>query len=243
MPARDTATEGVSLGSAFTVAHTVPGRLRLKLPHPHPAALLDAARVALTPLAGVRDVRVNSGARSLVIEYDPRTVAQAALLGTGLEHGSAAPADMGDYKDAVEASLVVDGSRAAVWRVLGDPVFAALHAPGTVQITGVADGGWSARIEVLGKTIDARIAVAESVPEERLVLRIDGRLRARLTTTLSPAGTGTRLRERLEYSLPGSFIGTAVSRLAARPRLREELAEHLERIARAAGTGATTGAP
>lgn len=236
MPTRNAAP--TTLGSAFTVAHTVPGRLRLKLPHPHPASLLDASHQALIELAGVRDVRVNAGARSLVVEYDARAVAQSTLLATLLE-GAPVPAAQakGAYHNAVEASTTIDAPPAAVWRVLGDPAFAALHAPGSIHIDGTANGGWTATIEVLGQTLPARVELAERIPEERLVLRIDGRLRARLTTTLRPEGSGTRVHERLEYSLPGSFLSRAVSRVAARPRLQEELTEHLERIARATDDG------
>jgi hypothetical protein len=90
------------------VVHTSPGRLRLRVPR---AALengaLGRAAQALTDVAGVQQVRPNTLASSLVVQYDDGVVDTAALLDVladaGLSVGASSPAP----------AAVDDGSRVA----------------------------------------------------------------------------------------------------------------------------------
>ncbi len=57
--------------SDVSVVHATPGRLRLKLEARSDAdALLPAARSVIAALPGVRSVRVNPSARSIVVHHD-----------------------------------------------------------------------------------------------------------------------------------------------------------------------------
>ena len=70
------------------VVHASPGRIRLKVPR---AALestpLREAQRALRELAGIRDVRVNPLASSVIIVYDERAVDPLVLLGIATQAG------------------------------------------------------------------------------------------------------------------------------------------------------------
>lgn len=63
------------------VAHVFPGRIRLKVPREmlDSTALHEAER-ALTALPGVREVRANPTARSVVIAYDEQEIGLADML-------------------------------------------------------------------------------------------------------------------------------------------------------------------
>lgn len=218
-----------TLSTQVSVAHTVPGRLRLKLNPPQSGHRLAAAGAALAGVPGVQGVRTSTSAWSLVVEYDPARVGSAALLAVPVPDGAAPTAS---YPDQVEASAFVAAPPHAVWQTLADPQRMALHIPGTMRVTGTVNAEhWTAEIEVLGKVVTEQVHVAERQRERRLVLTLDGALRARMTVTLTPDSGGTRLHERLEYALPGRFLGRLVNAVAARPRLRAQLAQHLARIA------------
>ncbi len=70
----------LNLRRHVTVAHHVPGRIRLKL---SPAALTDLPRADPAPFLDllrrlpVRITRLNPAALSVVVEYDPRVVVAA----------------------------------------------------------------------------------------------------------------------------------------------------------------------
>lgn len=231
------AAEARPLRTLFSIAHTVPGRLRLKLLPPHHPARLEEGRATLAAAAGVRDVRAHTAAWSLIVEYDPRRSSADTLLDMPLPvvgAASAAPS----YPDEVEAATEIGAPLADVWHILTDPEHISLHAPGTVHVDGAIDADhWTAAVEVLGRTVKLQVDVVERQQEQRLVLQMNGSLRARLTATLEPAGEATRLHERLEFSLPGKFLGRLVSKVAAKPRLRYELAEHLGKIKKAVEAG------
>lgn len=73
--------EFLELRDHLSLVHQVPGRIRLRLG----AGLLPRAtelgngklRQDLSALKGIREVRLNMAAASLVIEYDPRVMNQA----------------------------------------------------------------------------------------------------------------------------------------------------------------------
>lgn len=70
-------TELLELSNFLTMAHHIPGRLRLKLDpaiKQHPAAALLENMARNTPNTGMLGMRLNVLARSLVIEYDPERI-------------------------------------------------------------------------------------------------------------------------------------------------------------------------
>lgn len=72
------------LAAALTIAHHIPGRVRLKLDGAAErglVALADDARAlhrALTGAEGIRSVALNPLARSCTIEYDPTVIPPSA---------------------------------------------------------------------------------------------------------------------------------------------------------------------
>src|SRR5438105_1959701 len=53
------------------IAHHIPGRLRLRLPHMKGnPAMLEAVKQSLSPLPGVKQVEVKPTTGSVVVEYD-----------------------------------------------------------------------------------------------------------------------------------------------------------------------------
>jgi hypothetical protein len=68
--------------AALSIAHHIPGRIRLKLSAP-PAAFsgtIDAKRLiaAIGALPGIKATKANWLARSLTIQYDPKSIPAAA---------------------------------------------------------------------------------------------------------------------------------------------------------------------
>lgn len=81
--------------NALSVAHHVPGRIRLKLSAPvggELLALADQAKsfgTAFSAMAGIRAVSLNPLAKSCTIEYDTKIIPATAW--TGLLSGQATP--------------------------------------------------------------------------------------------------------------------------------------------------------
>ncbi|TVM16938.1 hypothetical protein DPQ33_11080 [Oceanidesulfovibrio indonesiensis] len=77
----------MSLRRYVSIAHHVPGRLRLKFdPAVRHDPRFDALRDAEAPFPGVLATRINTMARSMVIEYDSRIPRQdIAALFNGAE--------------------------------------------------------------------------------------------------------------------------------------------------------------
>jgi copper chaperone CopZ len=104
-------TESQSL--QVQVVHASPGRIRVKVPKSAvgSAALRDAEQ-ALSAQPGVRQVRVNPAAASVVVDYDPEAVSLPALF--------AAIARAGVTIEPVDARK--EGSRSTDGLYLGKPV-------------------------------------------------------------------------------------------------------------------------
>lgn len=81
--------------SALSVAHHVPGRIRLKLTAPLGGELLALAEQAkafgrtFSAMAGIRNVSLNPLAKSCTIEYDPNVIPATAW--SGLLSGETTP--------------------------------------------------------------------------------------------------------------------------------------------------------
>ncbi|AFL73345.1 heavy metal translocating P-type ATPase [Thiocystis violascens] len=65
---------------SYRLLHALPGRLRLRVPALSEVGVGESLRYWLDAQDGVEDVRINRAARSLVVDYDPRQLAQARLL-------------------------------------------------------------------------------------------------------------------------------------------------------------------
>jgi Heavy metal associated domain 2 len=63
-----------------TVAHTTPGRLRIRLQMPRGQGKLHQVASELDAVPGTETVRANHTARSVTVTYDPHQVSASALL-------------------------------------------------------------------------------------------------------------------------------------------------------------------
>jgi hypothetical protein len=84
------------------VVHDIPGRLRLRLPHPaHTEGLRDA--VATQP--GVTECTWSPRTRSMLLRYQPETATAAALIASVAQHaGLNAPTAAADEAAAMRAT-------------------------------------------------------------------------------------------------------------------------------------------
>lgn len=226
------------VGARFAVAHATLGRLRLRLHPPHDPAELDAGRAALAGVAGVREVRANPSAWSLVVEYRAAECSVEQLLAAVLPAAARSQPTTPIFEDAVEVLTTITAPRAEVWRLLAHPEAASQYAPAGIALSGrPGDDQWKATVDIRGKQLVIDVRVTEYDPERRLVLDLSGALTGRMSVSLDGDGSQTSVRQRLEFVPPGTSIGKAVSRRALRPILRRELKAHVERVRTAAENG------
>ena len=209
----------------FSIAHSLPGRLRLRLSARGDESHLRGAAAVLETIQGVEQVHTHLAARSLIIEYDrdvtdPEVLLQAAL--------SAVPKDYG-FK-VVQAQMTVAAPVSRVWEVIVDPRYFSLHLPEAVRVTEIRDPGhWLVEFSAFRKRFRLDVHVVERLPEERVVLRADGSFTAVVTITLAASGDATIVSERVEYELPDGLIAALVGRISSR-RLRDGLLAHLTAV-------------
>jgi Cu2+-exporting ATPase len=122
--------------SSTPVAHSIPGRLRLRYPPRWLAGHATAVERALTGVPGVRAVSARGVSGSVVVEYDPSRTGDRALLAALADMARGAPAATA-RPDATGARrtagrpfplsfAVATGALAAAWLPLPGPVVAAL---------------------------------------------------------------------------------------------------------------------
>jgi carbon monoxide dehydrogenase subunit G len=219
------------LALQYGVVHAVPGRLRLRLTEPRTLERLEEGCAALRRLPGVRGVRANRSAWSLVVEYDPaRTDARALLDAPGPPPPPRRRSD-GWSHDAVEGQTVVAAPLLQVWRVVAAPERLAALSPVPLRLRRAADRRhWTAELVVRGERVTVRLTVTRRAPE-RLIVTGEGGLVGWLSVTLRPVGERTWLRERLHYTAgPGGLAGWLAGRLVTRPVLDEHVRRHLAAV-------------
>jgi carbon monoxide dehydrogenase subunit G len=210
----------------FSIAHSLPGRLRLRLDPPGEPSHLRGAAAALEANEGVKRVSVHVAGRSLIVEYERAETDAQALLRAAV---SAVPEDYGWR--TVEASMNVPAAINRVWEVIVDPRYFSLHLPEAVRITDIRDSAhWLIEFTAFRRRFQMEVRVVERWPEQRVVLEAEGSFTARLTVTLTESGDETLVREKVEYQLPSGVVAALIGKISSR-RLRDGLFSHLTTVA------------
>ena len=168
----------------FTIAHSLPGRLRLRLNPPGEESHLKGAATALEAVDGVKRVYIRVAGRSLIVEYERSWTDPEALLEAAV---SAVPEDYG-FK-TVEAEMSMPAPINRVWEVIVDPRYFSLHLPEAVHVTDIRDSShWLVEFKALRRRFQLEVRMVERWPEQRVVLHAEGSFTAKITITLSESG-------------------------------------------------------
>jgi hypothetical protein len=210
----------MTLGDLLDVAHEVPGRVRFRVRGRPARPLLAAIERTLGAAPGVRRVRVNEAAASVVAEFDPTAQSSGSLLDLPYR------AEAGEEPLArIDESILLRASPEAIWALLdrfqGVPSDGGMIA---VQETGPAS--WRLSLTVLGQELQLRVLRTEEVPAERLVFRLDGALQGRCVFSMAPEEGGTRVREQVSYTLGNAIVDRTLGALIE-PILRHLAREQL----------------
>ena len=138
----------------------------------------------------------------------------------------------------LEHELFIDAPPERVFRLLAQPERTPEWSPSVVSVRrtdagpiGVGSTTESV-VRVLGTSQRARGRCTVFDPPRRLAIQSLTNLGAKSLsdTELIPEGRGTRLRARLEYSVPGGGLGKLLNKLVAEDQIRQEFEQGLRRF-------------
>ena len=221
------------LSTQFGVVHAISGRLRLRLVRPHTLEQLEAGQAALQALPGVKHVRCNRSAWSLIVQYDTKQTSPQALLKVPVARRPSRHRPRDWSHDVVEAQTVIAAPVGQVWEIISSIERLATLFPLPVQLSPGADRDhWIADLQVPGQRVSTLLTVIKRVPGERLIVTSEGGgVSGWLSITLRSENDRTYLEERFHYdSGAGNLLGWFVGRLVARPSLEEQLQKHVAHI-------------
>lgn len=208
------------------VAHQVQGRVRFRVRAHTGNASLGAVERAILAAPGVLHVRVNETAASIIVEYDPSVRSVESLLALTVD--ARWPVDVGAR---IDESIVVAASLDEVWAVLDDPGKAAANIPSELHVDREDSETWRVTLEVFGRRLQGRVRLTERLPNERLVLDLDGSVQGRYVLQLRVEPEGTRVHGLIWYDLGSALLDLAVGPMAD-SAIRRMLCEHLALIDR-----------
>lgn len=221
-----------------TVAHQLPGRLRLRLRQGAQRDCLVAIEDSLMRASGVYRARVNEAAASIVVEYDAARQSAEALLALPVRKILEREAE----RAQIEESIELPASPEEVWSILDAPGATASQFPAVFRVQEAAPNEWLVTLDLLGEELNGRVRLTESTPPQRIAVVLNGDVSGRCVLSLSalPGGTGTRLREQVFYELPGALLARTIGKLAG-PAIRRLVREHLASVERAIQDAAARG--
>ena len=138
----------------------------------------------------------------------------------------------------LEHELFIDAPPERVFRLLAQPERTPEWSPSVVSVRrtdagpiGVGSTTESV-VRVLGTSQRARGRCTGFDPPRRLAIQSVTNLGAKSLsdTELIPEGRGTRLRARLEYTVPGGGLGKLLNKLVAEDQIRQEFEQGLRRF-------------
>ncbi len=133
----------------------------------------------------------------------------------------------------VSASIYIDAPVELVWGIATDPLQGPKWNSNIVEVrdfSGFPVGlgsNWTQVIKILGQDATFTATVVECDAPYRGVVQMEGRGNPKLSTTLTPDSSGTRLEQEMEIELEGGLA--AVGGRFARPAIERELRETLLR--------------
>ncbi len=165
-----------------TIAHSVPGRLRIRVRCPLPEGTLAQVALAVTQHSGVTSARVNERCGSIVIRYDPGVVGVPQLVAR-VDHGLARVG----ATDMHDRSVAAAPANAASLRVLLEFALALLDPPGIGLVRDV--------VRAAG-IVSVAVNELRTQPWHRVVLRAAWRLLCECSSidALFPRGVRIALR-------------------------------------------------
>jgi carbon monoxide dehydrogenase subunit G len=211
----------MTAGDLVDIAHQVPGRVRFRL-HIRPAggALVELERT-FRATSGVRSVRVNEAAASVVVEFDGKLQSVERLLTLPVA-AVAEPA----AQAKVDESMTIAAPAETIWSALNS--FNGLPSDeGAPAIEEAGKDEWRLTMQLLGQPLAVRIKRVEEEPPRRMVFRLAGALHGHCVFSLTPGSHGTRVREQVTYTLANGLMDRAFGGLAdaiIRRMARDQLA-------------------
>lgn len=138
----------------------------------------------------------------------------------------------------LEHELFIEAPPERVFELLAQPERTPEWSPSVVSMRRIDSGPISVGsltegvVKVLGTTQRAKGRCTAFDPPRRLVIHSSTNLggKSLSDTELVPEGTGTRLRARLEYSVPGGGLGKLLNKLVAEEQIRGDLEQGLRRF-------------
>jgi len=138
----------------------------------------------------------------------------------------------------VQGSIHVDAEPRSVWEIVTDPTLGGRWNPNVLEIRDfsgmpIRDGSsWVQVVKILGRPTNLTARVIECREPESGVVAFTGPGHPRVTTMVSPDGTGSQLTQIMDITVPGGLGGITI-RLAG-PTIEKELMEALRRQKHAA---------
>jgi hypothetical protein len=207
---------------AFPVAHSIPGRIRLKLGRGRPLPELNAAADCFMSMPGITRLHVNAAARSVTVEYRPDVVGPDELLDVPSRGTARAYRNL---QFAIQERWLAPAAAQEVWELVTDFTRVQLFADDTIEAPCNNADRWS--VKVAGVT--ATVSLTERVPGSRLVLAVNGPLVLEVTVSLNK-GRGPHETEVcasvVQYS-DESGLAQGVLFCAVESQLRERLKAYL----------------
>lgn len=129
-----------------------------------------------------------------------------------------------------------------LWALLSDPARAPAHLPAGISMREEhtrPDGkqAWQVSLELLGKHLETRAVLEEELPAQRTTIGVEGALTGWYRLSLTEENGGVRLREQIDYRVPGVFLDQTLGRLAE-PVIRRMLRQHFAALERLLQTSA-----
>ena len=145
----------------------------------------------------------------------------------------------------LEQELLIDAPPERVFALLSQPERTPEWSPSVVSVRRLDSGPLGVGsttesvVKILGTSQRAKGRCVVFDPPRRLAIQSLTNLGARSLsdTELVPEGSGTRLRAKLEYTVPGGGLGKLLNKLVAADQIRGEFEQGLRRFKAMAEAG------
>jgi Polyketide cyclase / dehydrase and lipid transport len=132
-----------------------------------------------------------------------------------------------------EGSVLIEAPPARVWEIVTDPRLGGRWNPNVIEVSYFSGmpiqlgTTWKQVVRILGRPTQLTATITQCRAPFSGVVSLTGPGRPRVTITISPEGTGSRLSQIMEVFMPEGIAGVAL-RLAG-PTIQRELDRALQR--------------